>query len=147
VVVLNNSLRPVALEDVEVLRSAYDALNRGDTRSALEALDENAEWHEHSSLPEAGAYRGRGAIAAFLEGFLESWQQFRQEAERFVDAGDRVAILLHSFARGKGSGVEVEMRYAHVWTMRSGRGTRVDTYEDPAEALETVGEPSTRSEA
>ncbi len=96
-------------EDVELLKSAYEALNRGDTEAALEALEPGAEWCEHSALPEAGTYHGRKAI----ERFLESWHEFRQEVERIVVGGDRVALLLHSFAVGKGSGVEVESRYAH----------------------------------
>jgi ketosteroid isomerase-like protein len=137
----------VAGADVEVVRNAYEALNRGETGKALAALDGDAEWVEHSSLPEAGAYRGREAIEAFLHGFLESWEEFRQDPEQIVDAGERVGVVLHSFARGKGSGVEVEMRYAHVWTMRDGRGVRVDTYEDAAEALESLREASARSDA
>jgi ketosteroid isomerase-like protein len=125
-------------EDVELLKSAYEALNRGDTEAALEVLEPGAEWCEHSTLPEAGTYHGREAIARFLERFLESWHEFRQEVERIVVGGDRVALLLHSFAVGKGSGVEVESRYAHVWTMRNGRAVRVDTYDDLTAALESI---------
>jgi uncharacterized protein len=125
-------------EDVELLKSAYEALNRGDTEAALEVLEPGAEWCEHSTLPEAGTYHGRDAIKRFLERFLESWHEFRQEVERIVVDGDRVALLLHSFAVGKGSGVEVESRYAHVWTMRNGRAVRVDTYDDLTAALESI---------
>ena len=137
----------MASEDVAVLTRAYEALNSGNTAAALDALDEQAEWHEHSSLPEAGSYRGRAAIGAFLGSFLESWEEFRQETEECVDAGDRVAIMLHSFARGKGSGIAVEMRYAHVWTMRDGKGVRVDTYESADEALGALRESSERQQA
>jgi ketosteroid isomerase-like protein len=137
----------MAREDLAVVTRAYEALNSGDTAAALDALQEQAEWHEHSSLPEAGSYRGRAAIGAFLGSFLESWEEFRQETEDCVDAGDRVAILLHSFARGRGSGIAVEMRYAHVWTMRDGKGVRVDTYESAEEALETLRDSSARQEA
>jgi len=66
--------------------------------------------------------------------------EFRQDVERIVESGDRVALLLHSFAVGKGSGVEVEGRYAHVWTMRDGRGIRVDTYDDVTAALESIAD-------
>jgi ketosteroid isomerase-like protein len=125
-------------DDVGRLKAAYEALNQGDSEAALGVLEPDAEWIEHSTLPEAGTYNGRNAIRAFLVRFLESWHEFRQEIERIVEGGDRVALLLHSFAVGKGSGVEVETRYAHVWTMRRGRGVRVDTYEDWAEALESI---------
>jgi ketosteroid isomerase-like protein len=46
-----------------------------------------------------------------------------------------VFLFLSVRAVGKGSGILVEARYAHVWTMRDGRGVRVDAYEDSAEAL------------
>jgi ketosteroid isomerase-like protein len=130
----------VGREDVERLRSAYAALNDGDIPATLSILDSEAEWAEHSSLPEAGTYYGREAIESFLVSFLDSWEEFRQETEDLVDNGDRVAVILHSFARGRGSGIEVEGRYVHVWTMRDGRGVRVDTYDDVERGLEALRE-------
>ena len=38
----------------EIVTDAYEALNRGDVEGALEPLAEDAEWMEHSDLPEAG---------------------------------------------------------------------------------------------
>jgi ketosteroid isomerase-like protein len=128
----------LSVEDVAVLRRAYQALNRGDTAEALSVLDPGAEWHEHSTLPEAGRYKGRDAIERFLHGFMESWDRFHQDLERVEGAGDKVFLFLRVQAVGKGSGVEVAASYAHVWTMRDGRGTRVDAYEDPGQALEIL---------
>ena len=122
-------------DDVEILRSAYEALNQGDIEGAIAALDEDAEWTEHSDLPEAGVYRGREAIRAFLLHFLESWQEFRQETEELIAGESCVLIMLRSRQRGKGSGIDVEARYAHLWTMKDGRGVRVDAYFDRKEAL------------
>jgi uncharacterized protein len=130
----------VTRENVEILRSAYDALNNGDIESALAVLAEDAEWREHSDLPEADAYRGRDAIRTFLVGYLDSWEEFRQETEELVDSEDRVAVLLRMEAKGKGSGIEVEGRYAHLWTMRAGKGVRVDAYADCDRALEALRE-------
>lgn len=127
------------------MKTAYEALNRGDVSAALEVLHPSAEWHEHSDLPEASDYRGRESIRAFLEGFLDSWQEFRQEPEDFLTSGDRVAIVLRLFARGKGSGIEVEARYVHLWTMRDGKGVRIDAYHDAAEGLEALRQPSSET--
>ena len=69
-------------EDVEILRPAYGALNVGDIEGALGVLDEDAEWCGRSDMPEAGLYRGRDSIRTFLESFLESWEDFRQERSR-----------------------------------------------------------------
>ena len=127
--------------NVEILRAAYDALNDGDVESALGVLEPDAEWQEHSELPEAGTYRSRDAIRTFLLGYLDSWDEFRQETEELIDSGDRVAVVLRMAARGKGSGIEVEARYVHLWTMQDGRGVRVDAYADPDAALEALQQP------
>jgi ketosteroid isomerase-like protein len=128
--------------DLDTLKLAYEALNRGDISAALDVLDSQAEWNEHSELPEASSYHGKETIRTFLESFLESWQEFHQEPEDLVAEGDKVAIMLHLSARGKGSGVSVESRYAHVWTMRAGKGVRVDAYDDASKALEALHEPA-----
>jgi uncharacterized protein len=125
-------------DDVEILRAAYEALNRGDIPGTVAVLDADAEWHEHSELPEADNYRGREVIQSFLESFLESWHDFRQEVEDLIAEDGKVLILLHMIGQGKGSGIRVEARYAHLWTMREGRGVRVDTYTDREEALEAL---------
>jgi len=125
-------------DDVETLRNAYEALNHGDIEGALAALDERAEWSEHSDLPEAGVYRGREAIRTFLEQFLESWRDFHQETEELIPGESCVLIMLRSHQRGKGSGIAVEARYAHLWTMEDGRGVRVDAYIDRKEALRAM---------
>ena len=125
-------------DDVETLRNAYEALNHGDIEGALAVLDEDAEWSEHSDLPEAGVYRGRAAIRAFLQQFLESWQDFHQETEELIAGDSCVLVMLRSQVRGKGSGVAVEATYAHLWTMRDGRGVRVDAYLHRDEALRAM---------
>jgi uncharacterized protein len=126
-------------DDAEIVKRSYEALNGGDIESALAVLDDNAEWHEISKLPDAGVYRGRETIRRFLAGFMESWDELAQEIEDVVEAGDRVGLFIHLEARGRESGIAVDRRYAHVWTMRGGRGVRVDAYDDPAVAREALG--------
>jgi len=126
--------------DLRVLENAYQALNAGDAQAALHVLDADAEWHESSYIPDTGVYRGRAAIGAWLREFLESWEEFHQEVEEMFDAGDRVVLFLHLVAKGKLSGAIVDARYAHVWTMRNGKGTRVDGYVNREEALEAARE-------
>jgi ketosteroid isomerase-like protein len=124
--------------DVETVTSSYEALNRGDLDAAMEALAEDAEWHESEALPETGVYRGRQTIRRFLTDFLGSWESFHQQIEETRVSGDRVAILIHLQARGRESAAEVDARYAHVWRLRDGRGVRVDAYYDRAEALAAI---------
>src|SRR5829696_3535029 len=115
--------------------AAYEALNRRDVDAAMEALDPDAEWHESEVLPDTGIYRGREAIRAFLTDFLDSWERFHQSVEEVRQEGDRVLVMIHLEARGRGSAAEVDARYAHVWTVSGGRGIRVEAFYDRDEAL------------
>jgi ketosteroid isomerase-like protein len=124
--------------DIALVTRAYDALNRGDVAGALAPLSENAEWHESAALPESDVYRGRETIREFLEGFLESWDEFVQEVEDVVRTGDKLVVLLSMRGRGRESGVDVDASYAHVWTLRDGRAIRVDAFYDRERALEAA---------
>ena len=120
---------------VDELRASYEALNRGDITGTMSVLDEHAQWVEHSELPEAGSYQGRDTIRNFLEHFLESWDRFEQHIEEVQERDGCVLLFIRSVAEGKGSGIGVESRYAHLWVMRDGRGVRVDAYYDRDTAL------------
>lgn len=131
-------LAAMAAEDIETVTASYEALNQGDVDAAMEALAEDAVWHESEALPDTGIYEGREAIRAFLTEFLASWERFHQTIEETRQAGDRVALLIHLEARGRGSAAEVDARYAHVWTLAGGRGVRVDAYYEGEEALAAI---------
>ena len=136
---LSNTGGAMDVDDAEIVRGAYDALNRGDVAGALAALDADAEWYESPALPETGSYHGRSAIQSFLQQFLQSWERFHQEPEEVVSAGDKLGVFIHLTATGKGSGAPVDARYAHVWTMRDGVGVRVDAFYDREAALAAIG--------
>jgi uncharacterized protein len=123
---------------IRAVLASYEALNRGDIAGTVGVLAADAEWHESEALPDAGVYRGRAAVREFLERFLESWQEFHQEIEEVVVEGERVALMIHLTAQGRGSGARVDARYAHVWTVRGGEGVRVDAYDDRAAALRAI---------
>ena len=54
-------------------------------------------------------------------------------------AGERVVAVMHQRGRSKGTGVQVDMLFAQVWTLRGGEWIRMDMYSDPSEALKAVG--------
>jgi uncharacterized protein len=128
----------VSQAEVETVRGSYEALNRGDVEAALEALDPDAVWRDSPELPGSGEFRGRGALRRFLEDFLAEWRDFHQEIEETVVAGERVGLVIRLTAIGRSSGIGVDTRYAHVWTMRGGRGVRVDAYRDPDAARREI---------
>jgi ketosteroid isomerase-like protein len=103
-----------------------------------EFIDPNVEVHDHD-IPDAGAYRGHAGHAAWLADWGDAWDDFSIEAERWIDAGERIVFVFRLTAKGKGSGVEVKRQDAMVLTVRDGKSVRVDYYNNEAQALEAAG--------
>jgi ketosteroid isomerase-like protein len=103
-------------------------------------LDEGFELRFPGGYPEGEiALRGREGFAQLGAILREAWAEWRLEPERFIDAGDRVVVFVRLLARGIASGAPVEVRTAHVVTIRDGRMTSAWVYADRLEALEAVG--------
>lgn len=123
----------------EAVRRSWDAFNRGDLEAFLADAAEHIEFEEDPAFPEAGVYRGREEIVAYLASFQEGMADHRFEVEELLDLGDRVIALLHETARGASSGVDVHQRPAFIYEFRDGLIVRVRAYLDRAEGLAAVG--------
>jgi ketosteroid isomerase-like protein len=121
--------------NVEALERGYAALNRGDLSVVLELLDPDIEWHEPSPSPDAGEHRGRDGFARFLQSWLDSFDGFRVEPERVVDRGDELVAVVRQTGTGRASGLRVEARLAHVWTVANGRAVRWEAVPDVEAAV------------
>jgi uncharacterized protein len=128
-------------ENVEIVRRTYEAWNCGDLETAFRSFDADIEWHLPEGGINTGVYRGHRGVRQLIESYLEAFDYSRMEPERFFETGDRIVAFVHWRVRGKGSGVEVGVRPAHLWTMRDGKAVRVDTFPERERemALEAVG--------
>lgn len=121
--------------DIDALMRGYDAINRGNLEVLHELLDPEIEWREPGPGPDAGSYRGRDSFERFLRGWIESFDEFRVEPEQVVDRGGKLVAVVRQTGRGRSSGVTVEARIAHVWTVHDGRAVAWESVGDPEEAL------------
>jgi ketosteroid isomerase-like protein len=126
-------------ENVDKTRDFIDAYNRRDFEAAVEHFDPQVQWvlpaHQRSDSAV-----GPEAVIRFWEGLDETMEELRLDAQEFVDAGDRVAVRLRYFGRGKGSGVELETEMYHqVTTFRDGTMIRIEYVTSWPEALEAAG--------
>jgi ketosteroid isomerase-like protein len=126
----------MAEADVEALERGYAALNRGDLSVVLDLLDPDIEWHEPGDSPEAGTHRGRDSFERHFRGWLDSFEGFRVEPERVVERGDRLVAVVRQTGTGRASGVQVETRLAHVWTVVNGRAVRWEAVAEPERVLD-----------
>jgi ketosteroid isomerase-like protein len=125
-------------ENVELVRRAWEAIDRRDNDSLFELYDPDIVWQSHYG-PISGSYHGHAGVRQFFREWAEALESFRARAQEFIDAGDFVVVDVAVWARGRGSGVEAEMPQGHLCTVRNGRLTRVELFESKDKALEAAG--------
>jgi ketosteroid isomerase-like protein len=137
-------------ENVELVRRLYslrpDAAGfvRGEFDDVfLDYFHPDFELMPPSSYPDTyeSAYRGLEGAHRWFRQMDEIWDDWRFEAERFFDAGNRVVVFVRVSGSAKQSGAALAISTAHVLTLRDGRVTRTDVFLDRLEALEAVGLP------
>ena len=116
------------------VREAYAAFNRRDWDRLAEFLAPDIDFRT-----TVEATQGREGVEAWVRQADELMDEFHIEVEDTVEAGDRVVVLVHETARARGSGLDMDMRIAHVWTLREGRAVALEAFTDQAEALAAVG--------
>ena len=119
----------------QAISGAYEAWNRGQPDAASDVLDPAFEIRLPDTGMNTGTFRGRDGMQRFLDSYLEVFEFFRFDLEGLEEAGDRVVALVHVTARGRGSGVEVELRPAHVWSFDGDRAIAVDVVPEREDAL------------
>jgi ketosteroid isomerase-like protein len=118
-----------------------------DKQQLLEALpelivqvcDPDIEWVEDPQRADGRVYRGHEGVQQSFERWLEQWDEYAFEAERFIDCGDDVLAVAREHARGLTSGASVSSRIFAVYTIRAGKIARYREFYDEQAALKAVG--------
>jgi ketosteroid isomerase-like protein len=125
-------------ENVEIVRSAFEAWNAGDMDTVLELTAPDVVIRPPEGWPEPGPVVGREAVR-------RQWEQMRDtfDADVLQPVSDFLAVADHVLVRfiwrGAGRGPQADLEMTAVYTVRKGRVLGQDFFWDHAEALEAVG--------
>jgi ketosteroid isomerase-like protein len=125
-------------ENIEIVRAAIDAWNRGDWDATLNDAAPSFEFDFRDSMgPGRGVY-SLDQMGGYFRELTEAWESLRLGVDEFIDAGAQVVTpnILHVQGR---DGIELQARSAWVWTIRDGRVARLCFYQQRREALEAAG--------
>src|SRR5215207_5890139 len=128
-------------ESVEVVRDSVRAFAEGGLAAMAQFWAADIDWRAmEGALDDVGEIRGPAALRAYYQDWIDTFDDIAVVAEELRDAGDgRVVATQHVTGRAKASGVETELRYAVVYTVREGQIVRGREYIDLVTALEAVG--------
>src|SRR5262245_21612538 len=126
-------------ENVETALAAVDAWNRGDHEAWLALWDEEAEFIPLRAQLEGKSYLGHDGIERFLAEMTEEWDEVRFEVDEARDAGEKVVGIGRFRARGRASGVDINVPLGVFTMVRQGKLVYLRFFSDPADALEAAG--------
>ena len=120
-------------QDVDTLRRAYDAFNRGDVPAVLEVFDPQMEWHEPGGgRAPRGIFRGPQSVGQDVFATVpQNFEEFQAAPEQFIDAGEDVVVVGRFRGRSK-SGQQMDLPFVHVFTMRGGKAAAFHNYPEAA---------------
>jgi ketosteroid isomerase-like protein len=127
-------------ENVEIVRSSWEAFNRGALDAFIDCFDPEIELHDVPNYPGAAAHFGRGAFRRHVEGFRDAWGEVRVEIEEIAPHEDQVIARVRYVGIGRESGASVENPASGaLYEFRDGRILRVRQFVEHREALEAAG--------
>ena len=129
------------MESVEVVRRWWAGFNE-DGMPPLELCDEGIEIRNPPDFPVRGLFQGHDGVRLWRNQVFDIFEDARVEPEDIVDVhddGETVLMLLRASGTASYTGIEVDVEWAAIWTIRDGKVLRARGYLNRADALEAAG--------
>lgn len=121
----------------DLVRIGQDAFNADDLDPIKPHVSADVEWGAAGAFPGVEpVYRGPAGMDEWMETVRSSFSEFRASTDRVIsDEEEQLIIVEHLWARGRESGVEVEMRIYAVYDFADGKIVRRRAFTTEEEAL------------
>ena len=133
----------MSLANVEVLRRANAAFNRGDIDGWLEFVADDIEFEDTKNAPDVPAVaKGKEALRASVVAWTEAFGGgLKGEIVDYFDVDDHhVACVVHYSGKELRSGMEVDFKGVDIWEIRDGKLIRGKvSFPDRESALRGMG--------
>jgi ketosteroid isomerase-like protein len=128
-------------ENVEIVKQANAAFNRGDDAGFAEKLHPDVEFRDLAHAADAPeTIKGAQALLAVLSAWRESFADFQADIRECIEAGDHVVCVTRWTGRGTASDAAVDNLQVDVYELREGKVVRATlAYPDKTTALEAAG--------
>src|SRR5690349_12892140 len=114
-------------ENVAIIRRGLERFQaERDLEPDITAADVVWDMSTFAGWPEQRTYDGIEGARQFLRDWLDAWEEWELEVEDFRDAGEKVVVIARQHGRSKATGLEVDMHFAQVFTVRDGKQVRME---------------------
>jgi len=129
-------------ENVELLRRAFEAYDRGDRAAWLSMCNENLVVEPVGEWPEGTpGIDNREAAWDFFVAADEPWEEGPYELTEFTEVSDnQLVVHQQRELRGLGSGIEMKYDYWFLATIRDRKAVRLQWFSSRNAALSAANE-------
>jgi ketosteroid isomerase-like protein len=123
-------------ENVEALRSVYEAFNRADFEAVERAVHPDIEFVR---IGDQSTLRGTAALREWME--PDAFEEQRFEPLEFTPNGNKVLVRQRFTGKGAGSGMDLDFTTCAVFTVEDGLITRLQAFlpHEETEAIAAAG--------
>jgi ketosteroid isomerase-like protein len=126
--------------DFGVVREVWDAFNCDEVDAALDRIDEDAVVIPFGAAMEGRTYEGHAGIRDWFENEIRAnWEHFDTDPVEFRRVGRKLLVYGRWRARGRDSGVELDVPATWVVEVRDGKIAGWQTFTDREEAHRCIG--------
>jgi ketosteroid isomerase-like protein len=128
-------------QNIKTVLDAGAAFNGGDLDAWFEYYTDDIDYRPvEGAIDDQGQIHGKDAYRAYVQDWLDTFNDVRLEPVEQIAVGeDKVIAVVRARARAKLSGVEPELTFAVLYTIRDGKIARGREYWTRDEALEAAG--------
>ncbi len=128
-------------QEIEIIKSFYEGISRGDVATVLGLMDPKVEWNEaeHFLYADNNPYVGPDAVlnGIFMR-LLTQWEGFKAIPEQFIGMGDTVAVTGRYHGTYRDTGKSINAQMVHVFKVTDGKLTHFQQYTDTAQFLDAA---------
>lgn len=118
-----------------VVRSMYEARDRGDVEALLAHYSEDVVTDVTDGRVDAEVVHGREAMVALIGEWIAAFDDWREDIESVQAFGDQVCVAAIQYGVARETGAAVETRYGLVYEVRDGAIKRMTLYRGHDDAL------------
>jgi ketosteroid isomerase-like protein len=118
---------------------AFEAFRRGDAEAVNSGLDPEVEVVIADSLANPGTWRGIDGFWESVTSWLEAFDDYDIEVESIETPDDsHVVVEARQTAKGRSSGVPVELTTYFLFEVRGGRTARYELHSSRGDAMAAI---------
>jgi ketosteroid isomerase-like protein len=106
-------------EVLERFKEGFECWNGGDLDLMQDSYAEDGEFDMSAVFTDTTPFRGHESMRRQWDEIWQAWEGVRMDPLEVFDVGDgRFVVDVRLWGKGKRSGVEVDQRFAYLYTVR-----------------------------